>query len=355
VRYFSTEQFLQLKSYSYLENDTKTFERLAFFLNQNLRPDFSFSIIEEYPSLFKPYPGGVSYYIESENSIASHVLTLIRTYYHSSFSLKIGLIGSVVTAPKFRGRGMARTLIKHACEIFRKENCEICLLWSGNNKFYEPLGFYRAGKEKDLIFNTEVISDNDSQIREFEFDRDVGSIWRLYLKHSGHLDRSLEEQKRLCKIPRTRIFVLEEDNKIISYIAINKGADFENYIHEWGGDIASVFKIISHAQKKIKKELVLISPQETDCDYMKSFECKNGVLGLIKVLNKKKLLLTYQSYLNALSIKSHYNQTNDIFHYENISYQLSSDKMVLDLVFGTEDNIFPNIKLPFFLWGFDSI
>ncbi|MFM8316691.1 MAG: hypothetical protein ACKOA8_20610, partial [Deltaproteobacteria bacterium] len=245
-----------------------------------------------------------------------------------------------------------------ACVELKKRGCLIALLWSDQNDFYLPLGFYRSGREQDLRFSPKFLRAEEGDVRPMNFDKDAHLIWRLYQKQDFRLDRSLEEQKKLLKVPNAQVYVTEKEGRLSSYIVINKGADFTDYIHEWGGELSEVQRNISYCQKNpfSDRPLTLIAPAQSDISILKqiSEEKWEGALGLIKILEKNLLLSTYMNYLKTKNIEHVWSKNKDSILFSETEFSIQTDTDVIQLVFGDENrNTHPT--LPFFLWGFDSI
>lgn len=354
----STPEILSLSYRTFSESPKALQEKVFDFLNRENSQNEPRSIREEYPSVFRACPGGESLYIQEGDRIVSHAAFVEREFQHPAVRIKIGLIGSVVTHPSYRGRGFATQLIQRACKELKKRGCVVAMLWSDQTEFYAPLGFHRAGKEQDLRFSAELMGSDFGIVRPMNFDHDAHFIWRMYQKQHCRLDRSLEEQKKLLKTPKAQVFVTEKDGKLTSYLVINKGADFTDYIHEWGGDISELQRNISFCQKNIfiGKPLTLIAPHDYDISMLKqiSEEKWEGVLGLIRVLDKNLLLSTYMNYLKQKNVDHVWSKNKDSILFSNDEFQLKSECDVIQLVFGDEKRCHHSV-LPLFLWGFDSI
>jgi GNAT superfamily N-acetyltransferase len=331
---------IEITSFSHLEKNQKD---VIEFLDKTIRPTSHYSVIQEYPSLFKDLPGGLSYCTKINDKMVSHVGTVVREFIGPTVRMKVGMIGSVATHPDHRKKGLASQLITQASNDLKKKGCSLVWLWASEPDFYYSLGFNRAGGEVDFRFAKELITQPMPAPIAFDSKKHLNQIWKLYQLHSLRIDRSLEEFKKISEIPNTRIFVTEKNQKVTSYIAINKGADFENYIHEWGGEQKDVLENIQSVQQHIFKEknLTLIAPRTYDMKLIQenSLLFWKGVVGLCKVLDKKLLLRQYQEHLKAVGLHT---KALD-------SVNITDDSKLLEFVFQSEQ------ALPFFLWGFDSI
>lgn len=323
------------------------------FLNLHLRPDSDFSIREEYPSLF--VEGGYSYVARVNGILAGHIGVVAKKVIGPDFRMRVGLIGSVVTAPEYRNHGVATCLMRRVLSELKSRRCFVAILWSSGS-FFERFDFVRAGREIDFRFDPRSLPSDVAAPVPFDEKAHPYPLWRLYQKHPLRVDRSVEEQGRLTRIPRTRIFVTLRGNDVTSYVAVHKGMDFSDYIHEWGGEPLELQRNIAGTQKYFfsDRSLTLIAPVTYDHTPIRAVAAREakGVVGLFHVLNKPLLLRLYSSYLTKLGVAHHMEASRFVF--ENDKYSTSTSRECLNLVFGDEAE--PNVpKLPFFLWGFDSI
>lgn len=328
------------------------------FLDGELRADAGFSVRDEYPAVFGDYPGGHSLFVKNaQGEVVAHVAYLTRVFTHSLYQFKIGLIGSVATAEPYRGHGIASALLREALMQLKSAGCLFAVLWAENPEFYRPLGFERAGREQALRFSAREIVDEDLSEPVFPFDprRHTEGIWRLYRQHKVTVDRSLQEFKRLCRIPRARIFITANEETPTSYIVIHKGLDFANYIHEWGGKLENVRANIARVQKQIlpERDLTLIAPGDYDLKTLRNLAVQTtpGVLGMVRLLDRARLRAVYLDYLKAIGAK---NWMGEEWGGDGRSVPTKTDQEFTRAVLG-DDSPSEHPNLPFFLWGMDSI
>lgn len=317
------------------------------FLNDELRSKSDSFLQDEYPSLYRGLPGGESLFIEREQKVISHVGIMSRRYRHPSFEMEIGLIGSVVTRKEQRGEGLASFLIQEAIKRLSKQGCTLVLLWSDQPDFYFPLGFHRAGNELDFRISLKKAEGSRPCSRLLNKEKDLELIWKLYQKRSSRLDRSLAEMSALVDIPRTQIYVTESNGKLDSYIAVNKGADFTNYIHEWSGSVERVKGNIQDCQNRFFSgvPLTLIAPFEKENETFSEIADQSwkGSLGLVKNLDRTHLVKCFKSFCGE----------SGGFVSETDYLKLNDEELLLAVL--GRDGLGSKPFLPLFLWGFDSI
>lgn len=319
------------------------------FLNHELRSQSDLKLQDEYPSLFRGLPGGESLFIERENKIASHVGIMKRRYQHASFEMDLGLIGSVATHKDYRGEGLASFLLQESIGRLKKQGCTLALLWSDKPDFYLPLGFYRAGNELDFRISIAKAEASQPVCRLLNKEKEIDSIWKLYQQRTAKLERSLAEMTALVNIPRTQVYVTESNGKIDSYIAINKGADFTHYIHEWSGSIEAVKRNIQDCQKRFfpHVSLTLIAPFENKHEEFSkiSEQAWKGSLGLVKLLDRTHLIDCFKSFCEKAGTVI-----------SDADYSTLNDEELLLAILGRDGTgVGERRFLPLFLWGFDSI
>lgn len=337
--------------------------RVTDYLDSELRAEFGFSVNSEYPSVFGEYPGGESLHCSWDGEIVSHVALVARHFLHPLYSIRVGLIGSVVTSEGFRGRGLGRSLMEQALVRLKQKGCAIAILWSDRDQFFTRAGFTRAGGEQTvLIPSTPPASPLDDAPPMIAFDKQyhVASVWRLYSQKNYRFDRSLEEQRRLVAIPKTKIYLTEVGGKITAYLALNKGADFPNYIHEWGGEVEHVRSMVARLATQIPahEQLGLIGPQTeelpTPAMAAGAPATTKGSLAWVRVLDPRALRAVFFRTLEA---------SGTPFRWDTFSRQLTigTRKVRLDSPADHAAGILgdgqgdPSCVLPFFVWGWDSI
>jgi predicted N-acetyltransferase YhbS len=343
--------------YSNPATTAETTERVFGFLQQQLRQGTNYAISSEYPSLYREFPGGESLWVEVGGTIASHVAFVVREFQHPQYRMKIGMIGSVTTSPAFRGKGLATMLVSTAVAHLRRKGCTLVVLWSPDEAFYQPLGFSRYGRETQLVFSKDSVTPSDRQAIPFNPKTDMGGIWRLYQQHDVRLDRSLEELRCHTSIPKVEIYVTKKNDQITSYLAIHKGADFTNFIHEWAGDLQELQWNIAavQTQKYPDQSLTLIAPGHYDVSLLRAMatEKRDGVLGLVKLLDRNGLIYLYTKHLSALGQNTRWDKETSVLHTQAERVSLKEDAETLEVILGGRRQNLP--PLPLFVWGLDSI
>jgi GNAT superfamily N-acetyltransferase len=200
---------------------------------------------------------------EENGRLDACLASLVRPYLTSLGELPVGAIGSVVTHPAWRGRGLSSRLQVAALDDLRKRGAALAVLWSDRPKLYEGRGFRPAGVEYhvDLTdWRPSEYGQTQIWVRPFTLE-DTPSISRLYGLHPWRTRRPPCDDARLYGMPGTQGFVAtDRQSDVVAYVFCGKGADFPQYVLEWGGEPDALGLLLL----KVKAEgwaTMLLAPQ----------------------------------------------------------------------------------------------
>ena len=167
-----------------------------------------------------------------EKGLTACLNCLIRPFVTSLGEVLVAAIGSVVTRPEARGRGLSRELQATLLSRLRGEGVPLAVLWSDRPEIYRGRGFRPAGLEYHVELAGLQPPGSDfptSDIRTFE-PRDAEAVSRLYRRHPFHTMRRPGDDARLYGMRGTRGYVLEDGRgEILAYAFCGKGADFAKH------------------------------------------------------------------------------------------------------------------------------
>lgn len=355
------------------------YSEIIDFLNKNLRAKSTWSVIEEYPTVFTEQNRHNIRIIKGDHGILSHAVIkplLVKT---RRGLFKVGCIGSVITDEKHRNLGLSQNVINECLEEVKKQGCDFAVLWTNLFDFYRKMGFELAGSEVSLLIDRPLIDLKKSS--EFKILNntkvDPQALMRVYAQHSVTSFRSLDDFEKYLKIPNSRLYTAwDKQSRLAGYAVEGKGADLQGYIHEWGGSLESIMALTNYIQKETGKNVTLITPAHSQnlIRYFESLGVKkvDGFLGMIKMTNPQLLFAKV-----IRNIKMEWGIEN--FVLENRSgeffygigehlFKTDSEADIIKLLFGPQspsklndhgvemneilDNILP---LEMWIWGWDSI
>ncbi|MCB0379262.1 MAG: GNAT family N-acetyltransferase [Bdellovibrionales bacterium] len=357
---------------------SQEWKQIDNFLNETLRKDIKWSLKDEYPLAFEEKNLANIRIIEEQGNILSHAVlkpTIIKTHWHV---FKVGFIGSVVTNESHRGQGLSQSVIQSCIQAAEQQDCDFAMLWTDLFDFYQKFGFEVAGSEIALQVNTNFKSSTKKDLRILDTAQvSPHDILKLYNRHNLKTLRTAIDIQKYLKIPNSEVFTgwNRLTNQLEAYCVLGKGADFHNYIHEWGGSVSALLSLVESIQEKKNESITLITPPQCE-NLIRQMEALGaqkqfGVLGMIKIINPTNFCKKIKKGARALGHDQFIFEFRDgtyYFGYGQDVYQTTADSDMVRLVFGPlkADQIheFSNqtleifkelFPIPFWVWGWDSI
>lgn len=216
------------------------------------------SLAEEYPLVFGPEPCGRTLALEEAGRVRAACAVLVRDLVLPDVGLRAGLVGSVATDPRHRGRGHATRLLERAERELADEGCVVALLWADEPAFYERRGWREVGAERDFVLEpacAEHLPAPDGVRAAAPDDR--AAIHRLYSLHRHRVDRSTAETAALLSCPDMETLVCQRERDVIAYSCLGRGADLARTVHEWAGSTEDVLRLLrAHLERRALRGVV---------------------------------------------------------------------------------------------------
>jgi GNAT superfamily N-acetyltransferase len=350
--------------------------RFLSFLTENLRKDIHWSLAEEYPLVLNPGNLANMRVIEENGKFLSGAAVKTSLVKSPAGLFKVAGIGSVVTDPAHRGRGLSSSVLESSLDIAKKAACDVAVLWSDLHDFYRKIGFELAGTEVSLKIGKPLACDGAGL--KFNDSKQVAPepILRLYGQHSCGAIRSLEDLRKSLAIPNSRLYTAWDGKNVLQAYAVEgKGADLGGYIHEWGGPVSKLLPLFNYVQARQNRTITVIAPRHAQ-NLVRQMTAAGaaqheGVLGMFKIVGSDLLFAKLHRYARQLGIDNFvFENRNGLTHFgfgTNL-FRTDSEADIIRLVFGpsgprdlhafdTEtaaqlEKIFP---IPFWIWGWDSV
>lgn len=349
---------------------------LIQFLSEQLRPNVSWSIADEYPLAVTPSNFHNIRLIREEDKILS--VAVMKPVIAKTLAglFRITAIGSVVTEPNQRGQGLSHKVLEDCIQAAATGGSDFAILWTDLYDFYRKLGFELAGREVSMALDVQLPI-TASELR-FECTNriDPQAVLRLYSKHTCGIVRTAEDVRKFLAIPNSRVFTAwGTDNQLKAFAVEGKGVDLQGYIHEWAGDVDSLISLFSFAQSKNQEILTVLSPAHAVnlINRLEGFGCKrfDGILGMIRILNPIQFMFKIKKHFRSIGVDGVvFEHRDDQYYigYEGEIFKTDSSADVVRLVFGPHkaSDLYPfkgkmkeifesTFPLPLWIWGWDSV
>ncbi|RME15271.1 MAG: GNAT family N-acetyltransferase [Bdellovibrio sp.] len=354
-------------------------DKVVEFLDTQLRPNVSWSIAEEYPLAFSKDKIKNSKII-TENSLPiahAHMETLLIKTPLGLF--KVAAIGSVVTHPQFRNKGLSQKILNQCLKEAKDQLCDFAILWTDLFDFYRKLDFELAGHEYSL--KIPLSWKNKPLPENFRFLNSIkvkaSEILKIYNTHRTGTLRTAKDIENFLKIPNTSLFTAwdKKTNQLLAYAVEGKGADLTNYIHEWGGKVSAFIPLLQFAQSHYSQSLTLIAPRHSE-NLIRQMshngaDLHKGYLGMIRILHPQNIFFKMQRYARQLGytdVICTCIEDKFVLGYKNDLVGISSLRSLTQILFGplkleeavrikpqTKEVLEKILPLPMWVWGWDSI
>lgn len=358
-----------------LENELKDF---VSFLSQQLRPENSWTIADEYPSAIQSTNLNNVRVIKENGKFLSAAVMKPMVIKAPSGLYKVAAIGSVVTEPGHRNQGLSQKVLEACLLAGQQHGCDFAVLWTNLYDFYRKIGFELAGTEVSLnLPKTFQAPAAEIPLKFMKSQKvDPEAILRLYSQHTCGTIRTNEEVRKYLGIPNAQIYTAwSTDNKLQAYAIEGKGADLTGYIHEWGGGVSKLLPLLQYASQESAHPLTVMAPSHSQNIIRQLLDIgateNRGVLGMIKLLNPQSLLMKMKKYARAQGVDNLVMELRDGQYYlgsgENL-FRTDSERDVVRMIFGPHkaselhafdketslefEKIFP---LAMWIWGWDSV
>ncbi len=352
------------------------FSDVVDFLNQNLREKNLWPISSEYPTALSTNNIHNISIITEDQKIVSHAVLKPLIIKTPLCILKVGAIGSVVTDPNHRQKGLSSKNIENCLELAKKQDCDLVILWTDKFDFYRKFGFALAGIEQTYILENKLVLKNKNLKLVCDNKVDPDAILKLHAQHTVHSMRTTEDVRNFLKIPNSHTYTAwNEKNQLVAYAVEGKGIDLTNYVHEWAGNVDSLMDLFSFMQQKHNQPLTIMVPEHS-INLRQRLESvctlsHQGFLGMIKILNYDVILNKVKKAFRAEGLDQIVleMQNNEvIFGYGSDLYTIKDPADLTQLLFGplkpkdlafmkteTQEKLATLLPLPMWIWGWDSI
>ncbi len=301
VNEFNNKQLVAgLEKFSFgLVEDPETEAGFESLLSESFKVPAGQSFYDDFPvwqSTYDTYKLRVVAKDESGRVIAGGGVR-ITDIHAPSGALPVAIIGAICTAQNFRGKGFGSRIVQFLIQWAETRKVAGIFLWGSEINLYGRLGFSACGRQykilaKDLVFRADSGSSVSvsSEVR-LGFNH---SIFELMRRRSTGIVLRSRDEKWLGAHQNTEWVSLWSKSQCLAYLAIGRGIDLHETIHEWGGTSDSLQKLLQHAVA-LRPNLIMIGGVE---EFETSFPivkgCAKEIQFLAKICDPAKWLSGYR-------------------------------------------------------------
>jgi len=203
------------------------------------------SIREEYPLVFEERFDGCLVSLSEEDVTRASCSILTREFLIGEHKAMGGMIGSVVTDPDYRGRGIGTHMLIQAEAELQIRGAAFAILWAEKPSWYLDRGYGPMSAEHTFLVDRDKVQ-LLPDLRETRSMRpeDVPAIHACYERHSVRVKRTLAETEALLDCPDMAVLVSIRDGEVMAYACMGRGRDLQGAVHEWGGNTEDVLGLL---------------------------------------------------------------------------------------------------------------
>jgi len=228
--------------------------------------------------------------------------------------LNVFLIGSVCTAPEYRGQGLATAVLEKIYQHIKKANGSL-LFVSGGRGLYRRLGCYEFGGMYQFRWQSpgELAHSFSGKVRQAD-PVDLFYLDELREQKSVRFDASLWEWAELVKAGglasiyklTQEVFVAEKDGVPVAYIVVGlptpHHTEGKAMITEWAGDPEAIKALVQQVLSEQKVSTVTMNiPWHEPLlkDFRQYPHKKKNHSGTIHIIDAQNLFAQLQPYFSA--------------------------------------------------------
>jgi GNAT superfamily N-acetyltransferase len=229
--------------------------QVAALLDQSfgLKPNQHY--LEDFPIWDLNFLQPHSKFFHSTHQKELAAVAFARTAVLQPHQLRIGMIGGVATLPKYQKQGIGGALLQKAIDWLDAKDShsepqsstpvDAILLWSTETAYYQKFGFQPFGVQIRCQLDTLLVTHPTAisaplGIQEGWHD----AIFELIQRRSEGLVLESSDITWYRAHRNTQWYSLWSQNKPIAYVAIGRGIDLPDLVHQWGGEPSVVLSIL---------------------------------------------------------------------------------------------------------------
>ena len=165
-------------------------------------------------------------------------------------------IGGVATDSTHRGQGHSTRLLKEALTRIDATPAEWTILWGSEHEFYARLGFSPSGTQARALIADLSVSPRDLNLQAPKSGLTEAIFADLIERRDG-VAFDAGDRSWVFAHQTVEWLCLE---KPFAYVAFQRGLDLHNVVHETGGDLDGIKKLLFHVFQRNPNAEILSRP-----------------------------------------------------------------------------------------------
>lgn len=226
-------------------------------LDDWLLPGAFYGVQHTWPQLYRRDGNGRFFVITDGDRLLAHCATRLVDVQAGDVHFTACLLGSVATAPAWRGRGLAQRVLTHALQR-TGDAAAVTLLWAERPALYAHAGF-QPGPEETCLLLARRPRPQLAGVR-LATVADHAALHALHEQKPWRVRRSPRVMSSLLTTPGMTTLLRELDGDVVAYACCGKGADLAGHWHELGGSdehVATLLAAALHVTEQTEAMLLL--------------------------------------------------------------------------------------------------
>ena len=191
-------------------------------------------------------------------TLFSHVGVRFTHLKTSHGLVPVALIGGVATDSAHRGKGYSTTLLKEALARIDARGAEWTLLWGSEHEFYQKLGFTPQGIQARALIQDLAISPKGLK-NETPKTGLTPTLFTDFTRRTSGVEFTAQDRDWFFEHKTVEWFYLEHP---FAYVAYQRGLDLKNIVHETGGNLEGIQKLLFWVYQKNPHAEILARPAQ---------------------------------------------------------------------------------------------
>lgn len=179
-------------------------------------------------------------------------------YVHAGVRRSVAMLGAVVTDPDYQKQGIASELVERLCAEADRRGVQATMLWGSDLKFYSKFGFQPSGQQwRASLQPLAQVGKPGQDIREGWSPR----IFDFFRERREGVQYTNMDFAWLCQHKNVSWISKWENGNPSAFLAIGRGIDLMNLVHEFSGKEQAVLDLMSFVARAVPRSEQLFHPK----------------------------------------------------------------------------------------------